>query len=333
MICTMIRVRYATLRMRRIECSTVFVDLSLHQKKERFMQSANIPTNPLAEVFGFPLINSKEEAKRLRRNRLCPFNNRVPSCTKDKAKNPLGVCSILSDGDPVITCPVRFREKWIIVEDAAEFFFKVGTSWTSVSEVRLTEKNGNSAGNIDIVLVAYDQQGQVIDFGSLEVQAVYISGNIRAPFEYFIENYEERKDFDWHTKPNYPKPDYLSSSRKRLVPQVMYKGTIFRAWAKKQVVVLQRSFFETLPKMPTVEREEADLGWFLYDLNYKESEKKYELTRQELIYTKFKPALDRIIKPEPGKVEDFMEVLQQKLDQKLESNPPDAPALGDVILS
>lgn len=316
-----------------MECSTELMQFSPRHKKDRFMESANMAANPLAEVFGFPLVNSTEEAKRLRRNKLCPFNNRVPSCTKDKAKNPLGVCSIFSDGKPVITCPVRFREKWIIVEHAADFFFDETTSWTSVSEVRLTDKNGKSAGNVDMVLVAYDQRGQVTNFGSLEVQAVYISGNIRAPFEYFMRKPEERKDFDWRTRPNFPKPDYLSSSRKRLIPQVMYKGKIFRAWGKKQALVLQRSFFETLPQMPRVGGEEADLGWFLYDLKYRESENRYELSRQEVVYTKFEPALDRIVKPEPSKVEDFVEVLQQKLDEKLESSPPDAPALGDVILS
>jgi len=43
---------------------------------------------------------------------------------------------------------------------------------------------GRSAGNIDVVLVSYDNDGKVLDFGALEIQAVYISGNVRDPFEY-----------------------------------------------------------------------------------------------------------------------------------------------------
>jgi len=35
-----------------------------------------------------------------------------------------------------------------------------------------------------VVLVAYDDAGKVVDFGALEIQAVYISGNVREPFEY-----------------------------------------------------------------------------------------------------------------------------------------------------
>lgn len=287
---------------------------------------------PLAEVFGFPITNSTKEARRFRRNKLCPFNNRVPSCTKDKAKNPLGVCSIFSEGRPVITCPVRFRDRWIIVEQAGEFFFKEGTAWTSIAEVRLTDKKGKSAGNIDIVLVAYNQQGQIVDFGSLEIQAVYISGNIRAPFEYYMKNPGKMRNFNWRGKPNYPKPDYLSSSRKRLIPQVLYKGCILKAWRKKQAVALQKKFFETLPEMPRVKREEADIAWFLYDLRQDQSKSRYQLIDKEVIYTKFEPALRRIVNPEPGKMEDFLGILQQKLDEKLDGNPPDAPTLSDTIL-
>ena len=138
---------------------------------------------PLAEVFGFPIDNMSDEAKRHRRLRLCRFNNIIPNCTKDKAADPLGVCSILTDNqEVVITCPVRFRERWIIAENAADFLFPENVKWTTLTEVQLKDRDGKSAGNIDIVLVAYDDNGKVLEFGALEVQAVYISGNIRKPF-------------------------------------------------------------------------------------------------------------------------------------------------------
>ncbi|MFZ1977263.1 MAG: NotI family restriction endonuclease, partial [Bacteroidota bacterium] len=106
-------------------------------------------SNPLAEVFGYPIINNSSDAERYRKNTLCPFNNKVPSCTKDKANDPLGVCSIIEDGRSIITCPIRFREDWLIAGDAAQFFFKTGVSWTSIAEVRMADKDGNTAGNID----------------------------------------------------------------------------------------------------------------------------------------------------------------------------------------
>jgi hypothetical protein len=70
-----------------------------------------MPKHPLGEVFGYPPNNFSVEAERYRLNRLCPFNNKVPNCTKDKAKDPLGVCSVLEEDKVVVTCPIRFREK------------------------------------------------------------------------------------------------------------------------------------------------------------------------------------------------------------------------------
>jgi hypothetical protein len=147
------------------------------------------PKHPLAEVFGFPTDNHSSEAQRHRRVRLCPYHNKVPNCTKDKVIDPLGVCAIYSEsGEATITCPIRFREGWIITEDAASFFFPAGASWTSLTEIRLKDGNGLLAGNIDVVLVAYDERGKMLNFGSLEVQAVYISGNVRNPFYHYMQN-------------------------------------------------------------------------------------------------------------------------------------------------
>jgi hypothetical protein len=83
---------------------------------------------------------------------------------------------------------VRFRQDWLIAADAAAFFFPKGTNYTSLTEVRLHDAYGKSASNIDVVLVSLDNYGRVVDFGALEVQAVYISGNVSGPFRYYMEN-------------------------------------------------------------------------------------------------------------------------------------------------
>jgi hypothetical protein len=287
---------------------------------------------PMAEVFGFPIDNNSEAAIRNREKRLCPFNNKVPNCTKDKAQDPLGVCSVFEGDDIAITCPVRFRENWLIAEDAADFFFPPKTKWTSLVEVRLHDKNGESAGNIDVVLVAYNEKGKVIDFGSCEVQAVYISGNVREPFEHYMENPAKNAKMDWTGQPNYPRPDYLSSSRKRLAPQLLFKGGIFKEWGKKQAVAIHRGFFNTLPKMAEVERAKADLAWMIYDLRHDGKRNTYQLVRGEIVYTQFQPALLKLTTAEAGPVGKFVERLQVKLNQKLE-NAPDAPSLTDIVIT
>jgi hypothetical protein len=284
--------------------------------------------NPLAEVFGFPTNNYSEMAQRYRKGKLCPFNNKVPNCTKDKALDPLGVCSILDDaGNPTIACPIRFREKWIIAEHAASFFFPPNASWTSLTEVRLKDANGQSAGNVDIVLVSYDAQGRLTDFGSLEIQAVYISGNVRNPFAYYMEDAINRADMRWDG-PNYPRADYLSSSRKRLAPQMLYKGGIFNEWKKKQAVVLHRSFYETLPDLPQIDKIDAEVAWLLYDLVLT-PDNRFELSHYRTIYTAFEPALLKVTKAPAGRMDEFINLLQSKLNNCL--SPPDSPTLQEML--
>lgn len=293
-----------------------------------------MPKQPLAEVFGFPVDNFTADAERYRGRKLCPYNNRVPNCTKDKAENPLGVCSVLDQEHAVVTCPVRFREDWRIADDAADFFFAPGAQWTSLTEIRLNDRAGRSAGNIDVVLVAYDSAGQITDFGALEVQAVYISGNVRAPFEHYLANPREQASMDWSGHRLYPRPDYLSSSRKRLAPQLLFKGGILHSWGKKQAVAVDRHFFATLPQMDEVSREEAELAWLVYDLQRDAPANRYHLRHERTVYTRFKPALDRITVAEPGDVGEFVEHIQARLSEKLDGDdgaPPDAPSLHDIV--
>lgn len=294
--------------------------------------SKKMAKHPLGEVFGFPPGNFSTRAQHYRKNKLCPYNNKVPSCTKDRASAPLGVCSIRVGEELAITCPIRFRQDWRIASDAATFFFPKASTWTSLTEVRINDAAGQSAGNIDVVLVAYDDHGRILDFGSLEIQAVYISGNIRRPFEYYLENPEQRFDMDWSSRRFYPRPDYLSSSRKRLAPQLIYKGSILNAWQKKMAVALHGGFYKTMPELPEVPPELANLAWFVYDLEYDERQEVYQLTLTKTVYTQFKSALDAITTPTPGPLEDFVTYLQGKLDARLEDqNPPDAPILTDVL--
>ena len=284
-------------------------------------------SNPIAEVFGFPITNQGESAKYYRENRLCPFHNRFPNCTKDKADDPLGVCSVYQGEQKVITCPSRFREEWKILHNAAAFVWPKGTKWTSLPEIKLVDANGQSAGNVDYVIVSYDNEGQITDFASIEVQGVYISGNLRNPFQQYMN--DPSADFEWDGR-NFPHPDYLSSSRKRLIPQMLYKGGIFKAWKKKQCVVIQKSFFDTLPTLPQTTKAKADIAWFLYDLEYSEADKRNHLVLVDTIYTEFKAALEQVSHTKPGKMADFLSLLQGKLDERI-SNEPDPHSVYELL--
>lgn len=292
------------------------------------MAKKNKNEQPMAEIFGFPIQNQCNRALHFRENKLCPFGNHVPNCTKDKVDAPLGVCSVFHGDDKVITCPVRFREDWIIIENAAKFAFPDSSCWTSLSEIKLLDIEGQSTGNIDYVVVSYDKQtGKITDFASLEVQGVYISGNLRTAFESYMLSPSE--SFVWRN--TFPHPDYLSSSRKRLIPQMLYKGGIFKAWGKKQCVVIQESFYRTLPSLPEVTKENADIAWFLYDLVFSDIDNQYHLTLVRTVYTEFSHALQTIINPKPGDIKKFTKLLQSKLDEKQSFEPEKPKTILDLL--
>lgn len=104
-----------------------------------------------------------------------------------------------------------------------------------------------------------------------------------------------------------------------MVPQLLYKGKILREWGKKQVIVVQTGFFETLPELPKVEQNQAEIAWNLYDLERQNEH--FNLVLSDSIYTEYWAAINRISTPEAGKPEDFIEVLQQKLNNKIDNRP------------
>ncbi len=291
-------------------------DSSTHFQPTTTQTFHNMSTikHPLGEIFGFTATDQSPKAQRYRSHRHCPFNNKVPNCTNKYSKNPLGVCSILHNNKPVITCPVRFREDWLITDDAASFFFEEGTRWSTLTEVPLNDANGKSSGNIDVMLVAYDDRGKIIDFGALEVHAAFVSGNLREPFEYYMKDPKANALMDWTAQPNYPQPDFLSAARKSLVPQLLFKGGILHSWNKKMAVAINKSLFDTLPTLNRVKKEDADIAWLIYDLEsiIDGDKERYQLKKIDVVYTEFKSTLSFITAISPGNVDDFVKFLPEQ---------------------
>jgi hypothetical protein len=153
---------------------------------------------------------------------------------------------------------------------------------------------------------------------------------VRRPFEHYMADRSSRKNMVWTA--TRVRPDYLSSSRKRLVPQMIYKGGILEAWGKKQAVALHESFYSTLPDLPLVESDQADIAWLIYGLEMNVALNRYKLTHRQTVYTQFSPALTHITTPIPGSMDQFISVLQEKLDEKMDKEySPDAPTLTDIL--
>jgi hypothetical protein len=117
------------------------------------------------------------------------------------------------------------------------------------------------------------------------------------------------------------------------VPQLLYKGGILNTWGKKMAVAIDSGFHATLPRLPEVSPAKADIAWLVYDLVLDQGINRFNLILSKTVYAQFKPVLDKITIAEPGPITDFIEHLQDKLDEKLENNPPDAPPLDATTLT
>ena len=86
---------------------------------------------------------------------------------------------------------------------------------------------------------------------------------------------------------------------------------------------MNKSFFETLPLLKKISKSKADIAWLIYDLKLvkEDGQERFTLTKIDEVFTEFKPAVVSITTPAPGKMDDFVKLLQDKLDEQLETPP------------
>jgi len=205
----------------------------------------------------------------------CPFQTNRPPCRKRG-----GVCSLVryrkdqrgrigvSEGSPVIVCPARFEEGQLLVRWLAEIVGFYPSDTRLAREVPFMESTstGKPAGKIDLVVAKFSKRD--IKWFGLEVQAVYFSGRgMRSEFLAL------RDWIDSPAPPPFPgatrRPDWRSSSAKRLMPQLQIKVPTLRRWGSKVAVAVDQPFFESMggpsPK-PSHDLNDGDIVWMVPEL-------------------------------------------------------------------
>lgn len=198
----------------------------------------------------------------------CPFRPGT-ACNK-----PGGVCTLQSyredtgriggsEGDPVIICPSRFEQGELLVRWLAAIVpFVEGEALVAreVPFMRSTQ-TGKPAGKIDLV-IASTRRDELRWFG-LEIQAVYFSG------AGMNQEFEALRD-DGGDPPPFPvgvrRPDWRSSSAKRLMPQLQIKTPTLRRWHSKIAVAVDRPFFASLggpSAEPSHDLDSGDVIWLV----------------------------------------------------------------------
>ena len=247
----------------------------------------------------------------------CPFQEGNPPCSKSG-----GVCSIQRyadddgrigspDGPPVSTCPRRFEESQLLVHWLAEIAGFDGGEAMVAREVPFMQstETAKPAGKIDLV-VARDTGGSLQWYG-LEIQAVYFSGlGMRSQFEALRD--------DRHPRPPFPnaqrRPDWRSSSAKRLMPQLQVKVPTIRRWGSKTAVAVDRPFFDAIGgPSPSFSRDlgDGDIVWLVPEIA--RTEEGFALARGHWEVLTLEASGEKLLAAETVKREAFEEALRARL--------------------
>ncbi len=269
-------------------------------------------------LWGMPVRRRRELAKSALEEApppLCPFQTGRPCGKKG------GVCSQrdyrpytgdhLADriGEPVgqiiIMCPKRFEQDKVVHRWLADI---VGFSDVYVAPevpfMRSPETN-RGAGRIDLVLSGDDAASE---WYGLEIQAVYFSGKGMTP------DFQLLADDNGRLPPGPTvrrRPDWRSSSAKRLMPQLLVKIPTLRQWGKKMAVAVDTAFFEAIggnTSQPSHDLNEGDIVWLTLDISddYRIQPRHWEVLPLEA-------SANKLLAADAVKREDFESALRKKL--------------------
>ena len=216
---------------------------------------------------------------------------------------------------PVIMCPQRFEEDSLLVDWLAEIVGFPPEEVMLAREVPFMRNpnTGQSAGMIDLIL-ARDPNGRIEWFG-MEVQAVYFSGRgMESEIEAQIgEPHDERPaPFPNATR----RPDWRSSSAKRLMPQLDVKVPLLRQWGRKTAVVVDRPFFDSIggpSDPPSHDLDAGDVVWMVPEL-VADNGGQYRLVRGHWEVLTLDDSRNKLLAAEPVSRAAFEKLLRSKLE-------------------
>ena len=171
------------------------------------------------------------------------------------------MCSIQEpEGRPVVTCPSRFEEGNLVPNWLARIVgFQEVFLAREVPFMR-SPATGQPAGRIDLVVAGEDTAATW--FG-LEIQAVYFQGAGMVPeFEALLTNNDAQPPAPQGRR----RPDWRSSSAKRLMPQLQIKAPTLRRWGTKLAVSVDWPFFAAIggpSAAPSHDLDDGDIAWLI----------------------------------------------------------------------
>ena len=252
----------------------------------------------------------------------CPFQANHPPCRKSG-----GVCSLQvyaegpdgragePEGPPVTVCPARFEQNHLVIHWLAEIVGFQPDETLVAREIPFMHSTftDKPAGKIDLVIGRNPEGGELRWYG-LEIQAVYFSGEgMPSQFQVLQE--------DDTILPPYPdkirRPDWRSSSAKRLMPQLQIKVPTARRWLSKMAVAVDQPFFAAIggpSANPTQDLNEGDIIWLVPELVLDEETGHYHLQRGHWEVLTLEVSTDKLLAAQTISRDAFEATLINKLE-------------------
>ena len=214
------------------------------------------------------------------------------------------------EGLPVITCPRRFEQNDLIPKWLAEIVgFSDAFLAREVPFMRSTSTE-KSAGRIDLVLANSKKIDTSSQWFGLEIQAVYFSGkSMSADFSLLQADNGRLPPAPTAVR----RPDWRSSSAKRLMPQLQVKAPTLRRWFTKLAVAVDLPFFEAVGGQsaePSQDINDGDILWLIPRVS-----EDYQLEAVHWEVLSLEDSSKKLLAAETIKRNEFETTLSDKLRQ------------------
>jgi hypothetical protein len=227
---------------------------------------------PVAEAFGYPPDADTAAARDARARCWCPFMDKP--CSKLLSAAQTGICSIhyKAEGFDETTWAIcQHRLKGDPFDDAVRRHFgSKAKDAALVTELRLDEPRMSLDG-VGVLITDDDE----VDLVGIEAQTIDTRGGSVKPL---WEAYSSGEPDKWRERfPGGAKFGVNTTNVwKRLLPQAMNKGRLYRGWDSKLYVLIQDPVFQfitrrmSLDRLPRSSASKAEIIWLLWD--YEEGE-------------------------------------------------------------
>ena len=241
----------------------------------------------------------------------CPFTE--TTCIKrahsNEGNEPYPVCSVRTRGGKIVAvCPKRFLEV-----DYLGDVSKVLWSEKSLEHLRVaSEVQMEGFGNVDFVIAEIDDENNVSDFISCELQAVDLTGTVWPSYEAIISGEKT-------TRVKKPYGPNWKNVSKRFIRQLIDKGFYHQRWDAKIVAILQDEVYDYFKRdsdfmTVAVTNERANVFFITYEFEeYEGGPRKHRLSLKDVEATHHSNLQNAALYKSNLHREDFQRVIERRL--------------------